>query len=108
MANAKPNVTIKNLEEDEDVQKKLQEEKDKIERSKIVETDISKMGCWGKIQNQQIPHILITPTFKCAVICYLVLAILLGGFGALCLTSAMANNDLLIRYDDKCNGQTIC
>jgi hypothetical protein len=49
MANAKPNVTIKNLEEDEDVQKKLQEEKDKIERSKIVETDISKMGCWGKI-----------------------------------------------------------
>ena len=108
MANAKPNVTIKNLEEDEEVQKKLQEEKEKLERSKIVETDISKMGCWGKIQNQQIPHILITPTFKCAVICYLILAVLLGGFGALCLTSAMANNDMLIRYDDKCNGQAIC
>jgi len=66
------------------------------------------MGCWGKIQNQQIPHILITPTFRCAVICYVLLAALLGGFGALCLTSAMANNDLLIRYDDKCNGLAIC
>ena len=103
MANAKPNVG-KIIEDDEELQEKLRLEREKIEKSKIVETDISKMGCWGKIQNQQIPHILITPTFRCAVICYAILAILLGGFGALCLTSAMANNDLLIRYDDKCNG----
>ena len=65
-----------------------------------VETDINKLKCWGKIQNQRIPHILITPTFRCAVICYAVLAIVLAGFGALCYTSAAANNDLLIRYDD--------
>jgi len=66
----------------------------------IVETDVKKMGCWGKIQNQEIPHILITPTFRCAMICYIILILLLGGFGALCLMSAMANQDMLIRYDD--------
>jgi hypothetical protein len=66
------------------------------------------MGCWGKIQNQEIPHVLITPTFRCAVLCYLVLIALFGGFGALCLVSAMGNNDMLIRYDDQCNGLKNC
>lgn len=66
------------------------------------------MKCWGKIQNQQIPHILITPTFKCAILCYSALAILFAAFGALCYTQAIANHDLLIRYDDACNGQLQC
>lgn len=73
-----------------------------------VETDLSKLKCWGKIQNQQIPHILITPTFRCAILCYTVLAAVLLGFGALCYTQAAANSDYLIRYDDKCNGKLIC
>jgi hypothetical protein len=73
-----------------------------------VETDLSKLKCWGKIQNQQIPHILITPTFRCAILCYTVLAAVLFGFGALCYTSAAANHDFLMRYDDKCNGKAIC
>ena len=73
-----------------------------------VETDINKMKCWGKIQNQRIPHILITPTFRCAILCYTVLAIILGAFGAVCYTSAIANSDLLIRYDDQCNNKPKC
>lgn len=51
-----------------------------------VETDINKLKCWGRIQNQHIPHILITPTFRCAIICYTIMAAVLGGFGALCYT----------------------
>ena len=49
-----------------------------------VETDPSKHKCWQRIQNQNIPHILITPSFRCAIICYTVLAVVLAGFGALC------------------------
>lgn len=42
------------------------------------------------------------------MLCYTLLLAILGGFGALCYTSAIANHDLLIRYDDKCNGQKTC
>lgn len=80
-----------------------EDEKPKLPKD-YVETDITKLKFWGKIQNQQIPHLLITPTFRCAIMCYTVLAALLAGFGALCYTQAAANNDLLIRYDDQCNG----
>jgi hypothetical protein len=73
-----------------------------------VETDVTKMKCWGKIQNQHIPHILITPTFRCAMLCYSFLAILFAAFGMICLTSASTNSDLLIRYDDKCNNVKTC
>jgi|APCry1669190288_1035285.scaffolds.fasta_scaffold181830_1 hypothetical protein len=41
---------IINLEEDPDVQKALKEKE--AAKEEVVETDISKMGCWGKIQNQ--------------------------------------------------------
>jgi hypothetical protein len=80
----------------------------KDEKKKEVETDISKLKWWGRVQNQQISHILITPTFKCAMLCYLLFAIILGGFGVLCYMQAADINDMLIRYDDVCNGKTIC
>jgi hypothetical protein len=44
-----PAPSIKNLEDDEELQKKLEEERLKKEKENYVETDISKMGCWGKI-----------------------------------------------------------
>jgi hypothetical protein len=80
----------------------------KEDKKKEVETDISKLKCWGKIQNQQITHILITPTFRCAMLCYFIFAVILIVFGVLCLTQANAIHDLQIRYDDQCNGKTIC
>lgn len=70
------------------------------DKKKEVETDVNKLNCWGRIQNQQISHILITPTFKCAMLCYLIFAIILAGFGALCYLQANGINELLIRYDD--------
>ena len=36
------------------------------------------------------------------------MAIILGAFGAICFASASSNNDLLVRYDDKCNGLKVC
>lgn len=42
------------------------------------------------------------------MICYLVLALILGGFGVLCFLQARANDDLLIRYDDQCNNLKSC
>ena len=82
--------------------------KDDGKKDNYVETDISKMKWFGRVQNQQIAHILITPTFRCAMVCYFVLALILGGFGIICILSAAANHDLLIRYDDQCNQQAIC
>lgn len=77
-------------------------------QKKEVETDVSKLKCWGRIQNQQITHILITPTFKCAMICYFVFAVILAGFGALLYLQANSLNDLLIQYDVVCSGQSVC
>jgi hypothetical protein len=51
---------------------------------------------------------LITPNFRCAILCYTFLTIILAAFGVICYTSAAANSDLLIRYDDQCNGKTKC
>ena len=65
---------------------------------------IGKLKGWAKIKNQQIKHILITPTFTCAMLCYLVFVIILGGLGVLLLMMAMKNHDMLIRYDDQCKG----
>ena len=74
---------------------------DPIDKLKpFVETDVSKMGFWDKIGNQEIPHILVTPTFSCAMACFAVLVAIFGGFGAICLVSAMGNHDMLVRYDE--------
>lgn len=67
-----------------------------------METDVSKLTGWKKIKNQQIAHVLITPTFKCAMLCYSVILIVLVLFGAISLMKAGENNDALFRYDDKC------
>ena len=48
--------------------------------------DPTKLTCWGKIQNQQMTHWLITPTFGCSMLCLLFVAAILGGFGAICLS----------------------
>jgi uncharacterized protein (UPF0212 family) len=46
-----PVANVKNLEDDEEVKLKLEEERLKKEKENYVETDVSKMSCWGKIQN---------------------------------------------------------
>ena len=53
--------------------------------SPLINNIAAKLKGLAKLQNQQIKHILITPTFKCAVICYALLAVVLGLFGALSL-----------------------
>jgi hypothetical protein len=66
------------------------------------------MGFWGRMLNQEIPHILITPSVSGSMLCFLVLIIIFASFGAKCLVSAMANHELLVRYDDVCNGKKNC
>ena len=66
------------------------------------------MGFWGRMLNQEIPHILITPSVGGSMLCFLVLIIIFASFGARCLVSAMANHELLVRYDDVCNGKKNC
>jgi hypothetical protein len=40
------------------------------------------------------------------MVCYLIFAIILGGFGGICYISGTKNHDVLLRYDDHC-GSTI-
>ncbi len=63
---------------------------------------LAKLTGFNKIKNQRISHILITPTFGCAMACYAVFAIVLALFGFVCIVKAGENVDLRIRYDDKC------
>lgn len=72
----------------------------KKKEDEYVETDITKLKGWAKIKNQQIAHILITPTFKCAIVCYLVMFVVLAGFGAISVLRAAEINDQLYRYDN--------
>ena len=78
------------------------------EHKSVVETDVTKLKGMMKIKNQRIPHILITPTFTCAMIIYAILAVILGLLGSLSYLKATENNDFRIRYDDQCQGFTSC
>jgi hypothetical protein len=80
----------------------------KKKEDEYVETDVNKLKGWKKIKNQQIAHILITPTFKCAMICYSIMFIILVLFGGVSYMKAESNNDLLYRYDDACSGLDEC
>lgn len=42
------------------------------------------------------------------MLCYLVFAIVLAGFGILCFMQANSIKDFTIRYDDVCNGVSTC
>jgi hypothetical protein len=58
------------------------------------------MKGWLKVKNQRLSHILITPTFCCAMTFFGVLFFLLIIFGALALSKANENADAEIRYDE--------
>lgn len=70
--------------------------------------DPTKLTCWGRIQNQQMTHILVTPTFSCAMFCLFAMATVLGTFGGLSLSASESLNDIIIRYDDKCLNKVVC
>ncbi len=72
------------------------------EEKKVVETDINKLKGMAKIKNQRIAHILITPTFRCAMICYFVFACVLTLFGIVCYMKATELNDFRFQYDNHC------
>jgi hypothetical protein len=48
--------------------------------------DAASLSFWGRIQNQQMTHLLITPTFGCSMICLLFVAAILGSFGGISLS----------------------
>lgn len=70
--------------------------------------DINKMGCWGKIQNQEITHILITPTYKCSIACFGLLTFIFGLFGGIALQNSENLHEALIRYDEECMNTMTC
>jgi len=75
---------------------------------KEVETDVTKLKGWARIKNQRIPHLLITPTFRCAMICYATLAAVLFLFGIISLLKANQNSDYKIQYNETCKDKSLC
>jgi hypothetical protein len=74
----------------------------------ILETDPKKMGKKMRLANQHVSHCRINPTFICGVLTFIGLFFIFAIIGLICYIKSKSLHELMIRYDDKCNGAVVC